>query len=104
MIKLLFERSGQYFFIMIDNKQIFYTDKKQGAIWGGPLRYLPPDPEAQRKIDMSRNKIPAYFKEFLIVSKEEMIEFEKAENDNDLKEIVLRDTRRHECKLIKEEK
>lgn len=98
----MFEKSGQYFFITIDNKKILYWDKLQGALWGGPLQYLPPDPASLRKIDLSRNKIPAHFKQLLAVKPEDLEEFEKAKDDTELKQIVLRDCKSQGCKFITE--
>lgn len=104
MIKLLFEKGGQYFFITIDNRKILYWDKLQGKLWGGPLQYLPPDPSVMRKIDLSRNKIPAHFKHLLEVKEEDLKEFENAKDDEELKQIVLKDCKATGCKLITEKK
>lgn len=103
MITLMFEKSGQYFNITISNKRVHYWDKFQGKLWGGPLRYLPPDPEVMRKIDLSRNKIPQSFKELFRVTKEELLEFEEAKTDEELKILVLRDAKKHQCRIIKSE-
>ena len=97
----MFEKGGQYFLITIRNKKILYWDKYQGDLWGGPLQYLPPDPSVIRKIDSSRNKIPKQVKDMLLITKEEMAEFENAKDDNELKEIVLKDTKKHGCKVVK---
>jgi len=102
MIKLLFEKNTQFFFIIIENKRVYYLDKLQGEIWGGPLQYLPPDPAVIKKIDMSRNKIPAYFKAMLVVTPDELAEYESAQSDKELREIVLKDTKKWGCKLVKE--
>lgn len=100
----MFQKDGQYFFVTIDNKVINYYDKLQGAIWGGPLQYLPPSPAMMRKIEMSRNKIPPHYKELLKITKDELEEFKKAKTDEELKEIVLRDCKNKGCKLIDEKK
>jgi len=96
----MFERQGEYFFITIENKKILYWDKLQGAIWGGPLQYLPTDPSVFRKIDRSRNKIPQHYKLLLQIKKEEQAEFDNAKTDEELQEIVLRDCKKNGCKLI----
>jgi len=100
MIKLMFEKQNQFFIITIDNKKILYWDKFEGKVWGGALQYLPPDPSLEKKIIQSRNKIPAHFKELLTITAEDMKEFENAKDDNELKELVLRDTKKNGCKLI----
>jgi hypothetical protein len=96
----MFELRGKYFFITIENRKILYYDKLHGSMWGGPIQYLPPDPTAFRRIDNSRNRIPQEFKELLRITPEDMAEFEKAQTDEELKDIVLKDTKRHGCKLI----
>ena len=103
MIVLMFEKRGQYFNITIENKKILYWDKCMGKLWGGPLQYLPPDPSALQKIEMSRNKIPQDFKEMIKVTKEDLADFENAKDEIELKELILKDTKRYGCKLIKEE-
>jgi len=96
----MFERNSQFFVIIIDNKKIWYWDKLQKSLWGGPLQYLPQDPNAVKQIEMSRNRIPAYFKELLTIPKDELEEFENAKDDKELMELVLRDCKKNGCKLI----
>jgi len=100
MIKFLCEKSGQYFLIIINDKKIWYSDKAQSAAWGGPLQYLPPDPSASKRIDMSRNRIPQVVKELLVIPKDELKQFENAKDDNELKELVIKDLKRNQCKII----
>lgn len=97
---MMFEKQNQFFIITIESKKILYWDKLEGAIWGGSLQYLPPDPTIERKIIMSRNKIPAHFKEMLMIPEGEKKEFENAKDDDELKELVLRDAKQNGCKLI----
>lgn len=100
MYKIMFAKNNEFFIITIDNKKILYYDKLEGALWGGPLQYLPPDPEAAKKIAMSRNKIPVHFINMLKIPKEELAEFENAKDDDELKELVIRDCRHHGCKMV----
>ncbi len=100
MIKLMFERNNQFFIITIDKKKILYWDKIQNGLWGGPLQYLPPDPSTNLKIDMSRNRIPAYFKEMLKITAEELKEFDNAKDEKELMELVVRDCKKNGCKLV----
>ena len=100
MFKLMFEKNSQFFIVTIDNKVIKYWDRFQGDLWGGPLQYLPPDPSVIKKIDMSRNRIPQQVKEMLIIPKDEMLEFKNAKDDEELKELVIRDCKRQGCKMI----
>ena len=100
MYKLLFEKSKQFFIITIDAKTIKYWDKLEGKLWNGALQYLPPSPDTFRKIEQSRNRIPTHFKEMLMVSDKEFQEWKDAKDDNELKEIVIRDCKMHGCNLI----
>jgi ABC-type lipopolysaccharide export system ATPase subunit len=98
----MFSLHGQFFIITIENKKILYWDRLQGELWGGSLQYLPQDASVRRKIDMSRNRIPANFKDLLEIKKEELDEFNNAKDDDELKELVLRDAKNNGCKLISE--
>lgn len=102
MIKLMVEKQGKYFIITIDGKKILYWDKLQGAVWGGPLQYLPQDSGIQKKIQMSRNRIPAEFVNLFFIPKWELDEFEKAQTEEELRDIVVRDLKKHNCKVVEE--
>lgn len=102
MIKLTFKKQGKYFIITIDGKKILYWDTLQGAIWGGPLQYLPQDPHIQQKIQMSRNRIPAEFVNLFFIPKWELEEFEKAKDEKELRDIVVRDLKRHYWEIDQE--
>jgi len=97
---MMFEKSGQFFIITIENRIIKYWDKFEGKVWGGPLQYLPPDPKTILKIKNSRNKIPIQFIELLSIPKNELAEFNNAKTDEELRDLVLKDTKRNSCKLI----
>lgn len=102
-IRMLFTRNGAYFSITISDGKVLYWDKLQGSLWGGSLQYLPPSPSAIRTIDNSRNKIPQDFKKLLEVSSEELAEYEAVKHDdNKIKELVLKDTQKFGCQLVKE--
>lgn len=96
----MFAKQGQYFIITIENKIIKYWDKFEGALWGGPLQYLPPSPKEMLKIDQSRNRIPQHFKKMLMINKEELAEFNNAKDDEELKVLVLRDAKKNGCNLM----
>lgn len=102
-IKLMFEINSNYFIITIDKKVITYSDAKQNKLWGGPLQWLPHDPTVFSKIRASRNKIPMQMINLFLVPEEEMKEFQNAKDDNELRDLVIRDAKLHFCKLIKEE-
>lgn len=101
MIKLLLEKQKAYFVITIENRIVKYNDKLMGEIWGGSLQYLPPDyTSAMRKIEQSRNKIPPHFKDLLLVTKEELKEYTEAKDDEEIKEIILKDCKKNGCTVV----
>ena len=101
MIKLMFSKMNQFFIISISDHTLYYWDKCVQSVFGGPIRYLPPvDPEVLHKIDMSRNRIPRAVKELLVVPKDEQAEFDAAKTDDEMKDLVIKDAKRNECKLI----
>jgi len=99
-IKLLFEKQKVYFIIEIKDKTVFYWDKSSGSIWGSSLQYLPPDPNAKKKVIESRNKIPAMFIDLLTASEEDIKEYNSAKTDEELRDIILRDCKKNDCRLI----
>lgn len=104
MYTLLFKKGNETFIIKIKDKKIHYWDRKEGEVWGGPIQFLPKDPETAKRIILSRGKIPHYFLNILNVSDEEYKEFQDAKDDTELREIVLRDCKKNGCKLLEEKK
>lgn len=91
----MFEKKGAYFIFTIDNKKI------NGVMAGVTLPYQPQNlAEVQRQITISRNKLPAWFAHFFKITEEEQKEYDNAKNDNDLKEIILKDAKKEGAKLI----
>lgn len=92
-----------YFIIKIDGKTIYYLDEKQQQYWGGPVQWFPPQDMKviYSKIRDSRGRIPAHMTDLFFIPKWELEEFEKAKDEEELKQLVLKDTARHGCKLIK---
>jgi len=100
-IKIMFSKASQFFVVAISNHTLTYWDKYVQVVFGGPIRYLPPvDPEVLRKIDLSRNRIPKAVKELLIVPKDEQAEFDACKTDDEMKDLVIKDAKRNECRLI----
>jgi len=89
------------FIITINNHEVFYEDVVQKRVFGGPVRYLPQNNEAIRKILLSRNKIDPKFKELFIVMPDELKEFNEAKDDSELSQIVIKDAVNKGCRLLK---
>jgi hypothetical protein len=95
MIKMMFDRQGKTFAFVINQKNIV------GIINGISLPYYPSNLTAIRqKILASRNKIPAWTEDLFHLKEEDVKEIENAKDDNELKEIVIKDCRLHQCKLV----
>ena len=84
---------------VVKEKTIYYTDRK----WKNYIRCIPKDPTLIKKILMSRNKIPLMLARLFELSKEEKIEYDKAETEEDLAIIITRDAKLKGCKLVSKE-
>lgn len=95
----MLEKQKEFFIITIADKKILYWDKLQGKLWGKALQYLPPDPSNKLTIINSRNKIPTHFINLLIITEDELKEFNEAKNDDELLALVIRDAKKNMCKI-----
>lgn len=96
MMKLMFEKERHFFLITIENRKVLYWDKKVSV----HLQYLPPDPNIDMKIRMSRNKLNHNVKELLKISQDDLKDFENAKDDNEIKDLVIRDAKTKGCVLV----
>ena len=95
MIQMMFSRQGKTFGFSINDKIIV------GTINGISLVYYPSNLTLVRqKILASRNKIPAWTEDLFHLKEEDVKEIENAKDDNELKEIVIKDCQLHQCKLV----
>jgi len=89
----------EVFNITIDNKVIWYRDRK----WNKSIRLIPKDEEFIKKILMSRNKIPADLKDMFSLTEEEQAEYNNAKTDEELAQICIKDVRCKGARLIHKE-
>lgn len=99
MIRLVFTINREIFRIEIENREIWYFDRK----WNKTIRLIPKDEQFMTKIKMSRNKIPQHFVDLFNLTAEEQKEYDGAKTDEELAEICVRDARKKGAKLVKEE-
>jgi hypothetical protein len=99
MIKLTFIINREVFQLEINQREIWYSDRK----WKRAVRLIPTDEHFIRKIKLSRNKIPASLTDFFNLTKAEQEEYDKAKDDNELAEICIKDINKKGAKLIKRE-
>lgn len=91
----MLEKSGVYFIFEIENKKII------GILKGYHLPYQPPNiSEVKKQILFSRNKLPAWLENFFIITPQEQAEFDNAKDEESLKEIILKDAKKENCKVI----
>lgn len=86
-------------FIVKENKEVFYTDRK----WGAFIRILPKPEDLISKIRDSRNRIPKEIGEVFNLTPAEQLEYEAAKTIEDLSNVIIRDAQQKGLKLIKNE-
>lgn len=99
MIRLVFTINRETLQFVVKEKNIYYTDRK----WKNYIQCIPKDPKLIKKILMSRNKIPLMLARLFELSKEEKAEYDKAETEEELSTIIIKDAKLKGCKLVKKE-
>lgn len=96
MIKIIFSRDRMLLNFIILKKEVFYTDDR----WGKWIRILPKDKELIKQIKLSRNRIPIFLADLFNLSKKEIEEYNKAQEEKDLMEIIIKDAKLNGCLLV----
>jgi len=96
-IRLMFSFQREILQFAVVDKKVYYTDK----VWSNWIQVVPKDPGVQKKILMSRNKVPRQILKMFNLTPQEMEEYNNAKTDEDLADIVIIDARRRGCKLEK---
>jgi len=99
-IKLIFIINRETFQIEINEKEIFYMDRK----WNRMIRLIPPDSDFIKRITMSRNRIPSHLIDLFNLTEAEKQEYDEAEDEEALAEICIRDAKMKGARLLKKEK
>jgi len=97
MINLVFTINREVFRISIDDKTIWYSDRK----WKKAIRLIPKDNNFILKIKLSRNAIPYSLIDFFDLTSEEQEEYSNCETDKELAEICIRDAKKKGAILLK---
>ena len=98
-IKLVFTINREVFRLDIENKIIWYSDRR----WEKAIRLIPKDKDFIKKIILSRNTIPSALKEMFELTKIEQEEYNNAKDDNELADICTKDIKKKGAILIKKE-
>ena len=99
MIQLVFAYNREVLNFLVKEKEIFYTDRK----WKAWIRCLPAPKDLMNQIALSRNKIPSFIVTLFDFSEEEMKQYENAQTERELANIVINDAKLKGCKIIKDE-
>jgi hypothetical protein len=95
MIKLVFTYNRETLRFVVLNKEIFYSDR----LFKSWIRVMPKDEAVTKQILMSRNRIPKAVTQLFNFSKAEIEEYNKAEDERQLADIVIRDAKTKGLKM-----
>ena len=99
IIKLAFIINRETFRIEIQEKNIWYTDRR----WERAIKLIPKDKDFLKKILFSRGKIPPIIKNLFTLTQSEQEEYDNAKDSRELADICIRDCKRYGAILLKEE-
>lgn len=98
IIKLAFIINRETFRIEIQDKSIWYADRR----WDRTIRLIPKDENFLKKILFSRGKIPPIIKDLFTLTKTEQEEYDSAKDAKELADICKRDCQKWGARLLKE--
>lgn len=99
MIKLNFTYNRETLSFVIKEKEIWYTDK----VWRNLVRCLPPPKDLMKTIALSRNRIPLVIVDMFKFTEEELKEYGNAKTEEELANIVIKDSKSKGCILHSKE-
>ncbi len=99
MIQLVFAYNREILNFLVKDKEIFYTDRK----WRAWIRCLPPPKDLMKQIALSRNKIPSFVATIFDFSEEEIKQYDKAQTERELADIISNDAKLKGCRIISDE-
>lgn len=103
MIKLIFSINREIFSVLVDNKSIWYSDRK----WKKPVRVIPKDEGFAKMVLTSRNRITKEMAKSITdlfeLTSEEQAEFDAANTDKELAEICIKDVKKKGALLLRRE-
>lgn len=96
MIKLMFNYNREIMCFIVKGREIYYTDRK----FGNWVRCIPAPENFIKIVSLSRNRIPSYLVNLFKLTPEEMKEYDAAQNEEQLAEIIIRDAKSKGCIYI----
>ncbi len=94
LVSLIYNREILNF--AIEDRIIKYTDRK----WGKWIQCIPKDKDFIKKVIMSRGKFPHFLIKMFNLTVKEQREYDEAETDEELSQIIIRDAKNKGCKLL----
>lgn len=101
MIKLIFTKNREIFVIEIENRIIFYKDRRISE----RFQLMPKSEDYMIKIIMSRNKIPSWIAGLIedANSGNNLQEYQNAKTEEELVPIIIKDACSKGCKFERRE-
>lgn len=96
MIQIVLSYNREILNFLVKEREVFYTDRK----WKTWIRCLPPPKDLIKQIALSRNKIPPTIANLFNFSDDEMEEYEKAQTDRELANIIIKDAKLKGCTVV----
>jgi hypothetical protein len=95
MIRLVFTKIRETIIVEVKNKIIIYKDR----VFPDGIQFMPKDPSFQKKVLMSRNKIPRWMINLIdeCNSGKNLQEYLSVKNDEELVPIIIKDFKRNAC-------
>jgi hypothetical protein len=87
MIQMNFLINREFFSIKVDNRNVFYSDRK----CENQIRCIPKDDDFIKKIIISRNKLPHFLIDLFTLTAEAQNQYDNAKTDEEIAEIVKND-------------
>ena len=100
MIKLVFSINRETLMFKVENRVIYYTDRK----WKEFVRCVPKDELLLKKIMLSRNRIPQILVDIFDLTEKEQEEYESCKTDEEVAKMIIIDAKSKGCMLLKQEK
>jgi hypothetical protein len=99
MIKLIFSIQRETFVLEINQKEIYYCDRKLKRL----TRLIPIDIELNKRIILSRNRLPKNLLVLFNLNEEEQKEYDSCNTEEELAEICINDCKKNGAILQKKE-
>lgn len=98
-IQLIFKIQRETFRVEIKGKEVYYLDRKMKRA----TRLIPKDAKIEKRILMSRNKIPKNIVQMFELNEKEQKEYDSCNTEEDIAKICIEDCKKQGSELLKKE-